>query len=216
MLAKRQREAEARKYELEKEAEAMRTKADAARYQAEQEAAGIRARGEAEAAAIQAKAVAEAEGMEKKAEAYAKYNNAAIVEMLVGIMPQMAAEIAKPLSSIDKVNIYGTGGANGTNGSGVSEISGNTAAVMQQVFDTMSEATGVDFRDILKAQTYDAKVNRNINVSGLTIPAVHSEQNTVPAAAGSETDTSVLSSGTGDSAIPSTPDAETVPENHTS
>ena len=87
---------------------------------------------------------------------------------------------------------------------------------MQQVFDTMSEATGVDFRDILKAQTYDAKVNRNINVSGLTIPAVHSEQNTVPAAAGSETDTSDLSSGTGDSAIPSTPDAETVPENHTS
>ena len=170
MLAKRQREAEARKYELEKEAEAMRTKADAARYQAEQEAAGIRARGEAEAAAIQAKAVAEAEGMEKKAEAYAKYNNAAIVEMLVGIMPQMAAEIAKPLSSIEKVNIYGTSGANGTNGSGVSEISGNTAAVMQQVFDTMSEATGVDFRDILKAQTYDAKVNRNINVSGLSIP----------------------------------------------
>lgn len=86
---------------------------------------------------------------------------------------------------------------------------------MQQVFDTMSEATGVDFRDILKAQTYDAKVNRNINVSGLTIPAVHSEQNTVPAAAGSETDTSVLSSGTGDSAMPSTPAAETVPENHT-
>ena len=91
----------------------MRTKADAARYQAEQEAAGIRARGEAEAAAIQAKAVAEAEGMEKKAEAYAKYNNAAIVEMLVGIMPQMAAEIAKSLSSIEKVNIYGTSGANG-------------------------------------------------------------------------------------------------------
>ena len=187
MLAKRQREAEARKYELEKEAEAMRTKADAARYQAEQEAAGIRARGEAEAAAIQAKAVAEAEGMEKKAEAYAKYNNAAIVEMLVGIMPQMAAE----------VNIYGTGGANGTNGSGVSEISGNTAAVMQQVFDTMSEATGVDFRDILKAQTYDAKVNRNINVSGLTIPAVHREQTADPAAAEPESGTSDLSSGTG-------------------
>lgn len=153
--------------------------------------------------------------MEKKAEAYAKYNNAAIVEMLVGIMPQMAAEIAKPLSSIDKVNIYGTGGANGTNGSGVSEISGNTAAVMQQVFDTMSEATGVDFRDILKAQTYDAKVNRNINVSGLTIPAVHHEQTAVPADAEPEPGTSDLSSGTGDPAIPSTPDAETVPENHT-
>ena len=117
----------------------MRTKADAARYQAEQgsrleSVPAVRRR----RLRSRQKAVAEAEGMEKKAEAYAKYNNAAIVEMLVGIMPQMAAEIAKPLSSIDKVNIYGTGGANGTNGSGVSEISGNTAAVMQQVFDTMS------------------------------------------------------------------------------
>ena len=37
----------------------------------------------------------------------------------------------------------------------------------QQVFDTMSEAMGVDFREILKAQTYDAKVTRNINVTGI-------------------------------------------------
>ena len=86
---------------------------------------------------------------------------------------------------------------------------------MQQVFDTMSEATGVDFRDILKAQTYDAKVNRNINVSGLTIPAVHREQTADPTAAEPEPGTSDLSSCTGDPAIPSTPDAETVPENHT-
>lgn len=180
-LAKRQREAEAKKYEQEKEAEAMKAKAlaeaeamkaraEAARFSAEQEAAGIRAKGEAEAAAIQAKALAEAEGMEKKAEAYAKYDSAAILEMLVGIMPQMAAEIAKPLSTIDKVNIYGSGGAEG---SGISQISGNAATVMQQVFDTMSEATGIDFREILKAQTYDAKVNRNINFTG--IPGAKSE-----------------------------------------
>ncbi len=172
-LAKRQREAEAKKYELEmeaealraqaeKEAEAMKAKAAAARYAAEQEAAGIQAKGAAEAAAIQAKLLAEAEGMEKKAEAYAKYNNAAVIEMMVNIMPQMAAEIAKPLSSIDKVNIYGGG-----EGGGLTQMSGSSATVMQQVFDTMSEATGVDFREILKAQTYDAKVTRNLNVTGL-------------------------------------------------
>lgn len=180
-LAKRQREAEAKKYEQEKEAEAMKAKAlaeaeatkaraEAARFAAEQEAAGIRAKGEAEAASIQAKALAEAEGMEKKAEAYAKYDSAAILEMLVNIMPQMAAEIAKPLSTIDKVNIYGGGGSDG---SGISQISGNAATVMQQVFDTMSEATGIDFREILKAQTYDAKVNHNINFTG--IPGAKSE-----------------------------------------
>lgn len=177
-LSKRQREAEAKKYELEmeaearkaqaeKEAEAMRARAAASRYAAEQEAAGIQAKGAAEAAAIQAKLLAEAEGMEKKAEAYAKYNNAAVIEMLVSIMPQMAAEIAKPLSAIDKVNIYG----GGTDGSGVGQFSGNAATVMQQVFDTMTEATGVDFRDILRAQTYDAKVNRNVNLTGIPAPA---------------------------------------------
>lgn len=185
-LAKRQREAEAKKYEQEKEAEAMKAKAqaeadamkakamaeaealkakaEATRFAAEQEATGIRAKGEAEAASIQAKALAEAEGMEKKAEAYSKYDNAAILEMLLSIMPQMAAEIAKPLASISKVNIYGGGG---DSGSGISQVSGNAATVMQQVFDTMSEATGVDFREILKAQTYDAKVTRNLNFTGL-------------------------------------------------
>ena len=173
-LAKRQREAEARKYEMEteaealkaqaeKEAEALKARAAASRYAAEQEAAGIQAKGAAEAAAIQAKLLAEAEGMEKKAEAYAKYNNAAVIEMMVNIMPQMAAEIAKPLSAIDKVNIYGGGEGTG----GISQVSGSGATVMQQVFDTMSEATGVDFREILKAQTFDAKVTRNINVTGI-------------------------------------------------
>lgn len=101
--------------------------------------------------------------MEKKAEAYAKYNNAAVIEMMVNIMPQMAAEIAKPLASIDKVNIYG----GGEGGSGITQMSGSGATVMQQVFDTMSEATGVDFREILKAQTFDAKVTRNVNLTGL-------------------------------------------------
>ena len=102
--------------------------------------------------------------MEKKAEAYKKYNGAAVIEMMVNILPQMAAEISKPLSSIDKVNIYGGGDGNG---SGVSGISGNMPVVMKQVFDTMTEATGVDFTEIMRASTYDAKVTKNINVSGL-------------------------------------------------
>ncbi|MDO5455463.1 MAG: hypothetical protein Q4F25_00945, partial [Eubacteriales bacterium] len=38
--------------------------------------------------------------------------------------------------------------------------------VMRQVFDTMSEATGVDLAEIMRANTYEAKVNRNITVNG--------------------------------------------------
>ena len=172
-LIKRQKNAEAQKYEQEKDAEAKKAQAEAQKYAAEQEAAGIKAKYDAEAAgiaakglaeaeAIKAKGLAEAEAMEKKAEAYKKYNGAAMAEMMIKIMPQMAAEIAKPLSRIDKINIYGTG--DGSNGA--SQISGNMPIVMKQVFDTMSEATGVDFSEIMRAGTYDAKVNRNVNLSG--------------------------------------------------
>ena len=157
-LIQRQKQAEAELYERQKEAEAIKAKGEA-------EAEAIRVKGQAEADAISAKGKAEAEAMEKKAEAYQKYNGAAMAEMMIKIMPQMAAEIAKPLGQIDKINIYGTDGA----GSGASQISGNLPVVMKQVFDTMSEATGVDFTEIMRAGTYDAKVNKNINLSGAEI-----------------------------------------------
>lgn len=177
LAASIEKKADADKYAAEKAAEAALIKkqkeAEAARFTAEQEAAGIKAKYEAEAAGIAAKGraeaeaarlkgLAEAEAMEKKAEAYKKYNGAAMAEMMIRIMPQMAAEIAKPLSQIDKINIYENG-----NGSGASSISGNLPVVMKQVFDTMSETTGVDFSELIKAGTYDAKVNRNINVTGI-------------------------------------------------
>ena len=173
-LAKRQREAEARKYEQEKEAEAKKAVADAAKYSAEQEAAGIRAKYEAEAAGIALKGkaeaeakkavgLAEAEAMEKKAEAYQKYNNAAMAEMLIKVLPDIAEEIAKPLAQIDKITIIGGEGRDG----GVSQMASNVPAVMAKLFESMKETTGIDLGEIMRAGSYDAKVNRNIHVTGL-------------------------------------------------
>ena len=183
-LAQRQRKAEAELYEQERQADAQRKQAEAKKYAAEQEAAavlakaqaeaaGVKAKGEAEAAAVKArgiaeaeavraKGLAEAEAMQKKADAYERYGKAAVLDMVVKIMPDMAKAVAAPLGQIDKINVYG-----GNGGSGADQISGNVPIVMQQVFDTMSEATGVNFADILKSQTYDAKVNKNVNVTGL-------------------------------------------------
>ena len=158
-LTRRQREAEAKKYEQEKEAEARKAQAEAQKYAMLQEAEGIRARGEAEAAAIQAKALAEAEGMEKKAQAYQKYNHAAMAEMMMKVLP----EIAEPLSQIDKITIIG--GGNGSD-DGVGNVAGNVPVVMAKLFESMKEATGVDLAEIMKADTYDAKVTRNINLNG--------------------------------------------------
>ena len=163
-LAKRQREAEAKKYEQEKDAEAKKAQAEAQKFAMVQEAEGIRAKGEAEAAAIQAKGLAEAEAMEKKAEAYQKYNKAAMAEMMINVLPEIAGKIAEPLSKIDKITIIG-GGAD--SGSGVDSIAGNVPVVMAKLFESMKETTGVDLSEIMKADTYDAKVTKNINLTGI-------------------------------------------------
>ena len=110
-----------------------------------------------------AKGIAEAEAMEKKAEAYAKYNKAAVAEMMIKVLPDVAAKIAEPLGQIDKITIIGGDGSS----NGVEQVAGNVPAVMAKLFESMKEATGIDLADIVKADTYDAKVNRNVNVSGI-------------------------------------------------
>ena len=160
-LYERQRKAEAEKFEQEREADAMKAKAEAQKFSKEQEAAGIRMVGEAEAEAIRVKGLAEAEAMEKQAEAYQKYNNAAMAEMLIKVLPDIAGKIAEPLTQIDKITIIGGDGQ--TNG--VSSVADNVPAVMAKLFETMKETVGIDLADIVKAGTYDAKVNRNINIT---------------------------------------------------
>ena len=155
-LYQRQKEAEARQFEAQRQAEAQKAEAEAMRYAKEQEAAGIRAVGEAEASAIQAKGIAEAE-------AYAKYNKAAVAEMMIKVLPDIAAKVAEPLGQIDKITIIG--GGDGENG--VGKVAGNVPVVMAKVFESMKEATGIDLSEIINADSYDAKVNRNVNVTGL-------------------------------------------------
>ena len=173
-LYQRQKQAEAQQFEAQREAEARKAQAEADRFSKEQEAQGVKAYGEAEAAAvkakglaeaeaIQARGLAEAEAMEKKAEAYAKYNKAAVAEMMIKVLPDIASKIAEPLAQIDKITIIGgDGGANG-----VEQVAGNVPAVMTKLFESMKETTGIDLANIINAESYDAKVNRNITVNGL-------------------------------------------------
>lgn len=155
-LYRRKKEADARKYEEQAVAEAQL-------YTAKQEAEAIKEKGIATAEAIRQQGIAEAEAMEKKAEAYQKYGAAAVAEMIVGILPEMAREVSAPLEKIDRITLFG--GADGA--SGVGNIASNVPTVMAQTFETVKAATGVDMASIVNASSYDAKVNRNVNVSGL-------------------------------------------------
>lgn len=162
-LAKRQRESEAKLYEQQRDAEAQKAQAEAKKYAMEQEAAGITAKAQAEAEAIRLKGEAEAAAMDKKAEALKKYGKAAMAQMAIEILPKVAAEVAKPLGTIDKVTIFGGG-----NGSGMSSMSDNVPLVMAKTIQTIKEATGVDIAEIMRAESYDARTTKNINVAGMT------------------------------------------------
>ena len=140
-LYERQREAEAKKFETEKEAEAMKAQAEAKRYTMEQEADGIRTKGLAEAEAIKAKAVAEAEGIEKKAEAMAKMGEAAVLEMYFKALPEVVKNAAEPLSSVDKITMYGEGNS--------AKLMKDVMGTVVQITDGLKESTGVDLQAVL-------------------------------------------------------------------
>ena len=153
-VQQRKLDAEVQKYEAERAAEA-------AKFAKQQEAEGIELVGKAEAEAIRRKGLAEAEAMKQKAEAYKQYNDAAVAEMMIKVLPEIAKSVAQPLASIDKVSIIGG------DASGVSGVSGNVPVLMAQTMEAMKEATGIDMKEIVRANSIQAKTDRNINVTGL-------------------------------------------------
>lgn len=172
-LIERQRKADAENYEKQKAAEAdliktqkvseaKKIEAEANMYAKTQEAEGIKKVGEAEAEAIRAKGIAEAEATEKKAEAMTKYGKAAMTEMIVKILPDMAKAIAEPLAAIDKVTIIDSGNGD----TGVGSMGNYVPQVLAKTIESIKETTGFDISEVMKANTYDAKVNHNINVNG--------------------------------------------------
>ena len=157
LTAEVERKADAEKYKTEKDAQAA---LETGKRKAE--AYAIREKGKAEAEATAARLTAEAEGMDKKAEAFKKYNDAAITQMIVEQLPGMAESIAKSIAGVGSINIYSTNG-----GSGLESVAGSVPVMIKQVMDTVKSATGVDMAGVIKAGSIEAQTDRNINVTGI-------------------------------------------------
>ena len=140
-LFRRQKDAEALRYEQEQAAQAQKIAAEAAKYAREQEAAGIAAVGKAEAEAIQARALAEAEGIDRKAEAMKKYGEAAIVEMVMQALPEIAKNVAEPLGRVDRITMYGEGNS--------ARLLGDIVNGTNQITEGIAAGMGIDIRSLL-------------------------------------------------------------------
>eukprot|EP00730_Choanoeca_flexa_P001113 TRINITY_DN10484_c0_g1_i1.p1 TRINITY_DN10484_c0_g1~~TRINITY_DN10484_c0_g1_i1.p1 ORF type:complete len:427 (+),score=160.68 TRINITY_DN10484_c0_g1_i1:122-1402(+) len=136
--------AKAEKYRLETLAEAEKNRLI---LEAEAEAEAIRARGEAEAFAINAKAQADAEAMQKKASAWEQYQGAAVVDMVLQTLPKVAAEVAAPLATVDKVTMVA-----GPNGEvGAAKITQEVLSIMNALPEMVNQMTGIDLNKVVKA-----------------------------------------------------------------
>lgn len=164
------KQADAEKYRIEKEADAnkyrLERQSDAKMYaelkeaeaiglsikmKAEAEAEAIRIRGEAEAAAIMAKGAAEAETMEKKAEAFKLYNDAAVTQMIIERLPEIAAAVAEPLAKTEKIVIIDNGGGDGKD-KGAAKVTGYVTDIVSQLPETIEAMTGFNFMDAIKSK----------------------------------------------------------------
>jgi len=135
--------ADARKYQIKAEAEAEEFRIQA---EARGKAEALRLEGEAEAEIMKKKGLAEAESMLKKAQAWEKYNQAAILEMYLKALPDLARAVSEPLSKVDKIVVI----SGGDKSLGTTKITAQVAEILAQMPDVVKSLTGVDLRKFLQ------------------------------------------------------------------
>ncbi|WP_392455695.1 flotillin family protein [Chryseomicrobium aureum] len=136
--------ADAEKYSIE-----ARAKADAEKVRLDgmAKADSERAQGESEADIIRLKGLAEAEAKRKIAEAFEQYGQAAVLDMIVRMMPEYAKQIAAPLGNIDKITVVDTGGGEG---GGANKVTSYATNLMSTLQETLKASSGIDVKEMLE------------------------------------------------------------------
>jgi flotillin len=111
--------------------------------EAERERAAALGTGEADA--LRAKGLAEAEAMAAKAQSWKGYNEAAITDRVLEILPELASAVSAPLAQTDKIVMIG--GGNGS-GPGASRITRDVTQVMAELPSVLEALTGKKFEDL--------------------------------------------------------------------
>lgn len=138
-------EADAMQYRIEAEAKAM---AEQKRLAGMAEADAERARGTAEAEVIRLRGLAEAEAKQKLAEAFEKFGEAAVLDIVMKMLPELAGKIAEPLQQIDKLTVVDTG-----NGEGAARVSNYVTQLMATAPQMLKDVSGLDVEKMIQRLT---------------------------------------------------------------
>lgn len=160
------KKADADRYAKEQEALAMKAKevaeAEAEKFRveamAEANAAQVRMDGQAKADAILAQGQAQAEAKEKIAEAFKQYGEAAVLSMVLDMLPDLVKEASQPLGNIEKITVVDTG--QGGKDSGANKITNYATNLLASSQETLKETTGLDVKDLL--ESFASKGSKNV------------------------------------------------------
>jgi flotillin len=137
--------ADAERYRIEQEAEARKNSAifdaEAEKARRARMAEAVELEGRAEGEAIRAKGEAEAEARRKNAEAFDLYGQAATLDLITAVLPELVSAASEPLSAVERMTVISTDGA--------SSLAKSVATNVEQGLQIGSDLTGIDLRALL-------------------------------------------------------------------
>jgi flotillin len=137
--------ADAERYRIEQEAEARKNAAildaEAEKARRARMAEAVELEGRAEAEAIRAKGEAEAEARRKNADAFKQYGDAAVIDLLSAMLPDLVSAASEPISAVERMTVISTDGA--------SDLTRNVANNVEQGLQIGSDLTGLDLKALL-------------------------------------------------------------------
>ncbi|EIW3593204.1 hypothetical protein QCA22_004941 [Salmonella enterica] len=142
---KQMRLAEASQYTTESQAKAS---AEKIRLDGLAQAESARAKGTAEAEVIRLRGLAEAEARERQAKAFEKFGQAAVLDIVAKMLPELAGKVAAPLGSIDKLTVMDSG-----NGTGALQLGQYVTQLMATVPEMLKNVSDIDVTQLVKGLT---------------------------------------------------------------
>lgn len=117
-------------------------KGEAERLRRQAIAEAVEREGAADASAILARGRAEAEAMDQRSQAFSTYGEAAVLDLLVKVLPDIVNAAAAPLAAVDKITMITSDGNAGSLGKTV-------ASNVAQGLQLTNDLTGVDLAGML-------------------------------------------------------------------
>ncbi|MFB0844867.1 SPFH domain-containing protein [Paenibacillus oleatilyticus] len=161
--AKQITQADAMQYRIEAEAKAQ---AEQKRLEGLAIADAERAKGTAEAEVIRLRGLAEAEAKQKLAEAFEKFGEAAVLDIIVKMLPELAGKVAEPIKSIDKLTVVDTG-----HGEGAARVSNYVTQLMATAPEMLKSVSGLDLEKLVKGLTNRTSQQTSVANQPALVPA---------------------------------------------